>query len=65
MFGDSCTANRILLADTLMECQRLSYKINGVDREKWQSNSYEVCFGGVHEVCTEPAATAVTENYVT
>ena len=49
MFGDSYTANRILLADTPMECKQLSYKINGVDREKWQSDGYEVCFGGVCE----------------
>ena len=49
MFGDSYMANRILLADTPMECKQLSYKINGVDREKWQSDGYEVCFGGVHE----------------
>ena len=46
MFGDSYMANRILLADTPMECKRLSYKINGVDREKWQSDGYE---GGVCE----------------
>ena len=39
MFWDSYMANRILLADTPMECKQLSYKING----------YEVCFGGVHE----------------
>ena len=49
MFGDSYTANRILLAGTPMECKQLSYKINGVDREKWQSDDYEVCFGGVCE----------------
>ena len=44
MFGDSYTANRILLADTPMECKQLSYRINGVDRDKWQSDGYEVCF---------------------
>ena len=49
MFGDSYTANRILLADTPMECKQLSYKINGGDHEKWQSDGYEVCFGGVRE----------------
>ena len=49
MFGDSYMANRILLADTPMECKRLSYKINGVNREKWHSDGYEVCFAGVHE----------------
>ena len=38
MFGDSYTANRILLADTPMECKRLSYKINGVYHEKWHSD---------------------------
>ena len=49
MFGDSYTANRILLADTPMECKRLSYKINGVDREKWHSDGYEICFAGIRE----------------
>ena len=45
----SYTANRILLVETPLECKRLSYKINGVDQEKWNSDGYEVCFGGVRE----------------
>ena len=49
MFGDSYMANRILLADTPLECKRLNYKINGVDREKWHSDGYEICFAGVCE----------------
>ena len=39
----------ILLADTPMECKGLSYKINGVDHEKWHSDGYEICFVGIHE----------------
>ena len=49
MFGDSYTANRILLADTPIECKRLGYKINGVNREKWHSDGYEICFAGIRE----------------
>ena len=49
MFRDSFTANKILQADTPQECKRLSYRINNVDRDKWQSDGYEVCFGGVRE----------------
>ena len=32
-----------------MECKRLSYKINGVDCKKWQSDGYEICFAGICE----------------
>ena len=49
MFGDSYTANRILLADTPIECKQLGYKINGVDHEKWHSDGYEICFAGIRE----------------
>ena len=49
MFGDSYMANRILLADTPMECKQLSYKINGVNHERWHSDGYEICFAGIHE----------------
>ena len=46
-FGDSFTANQILQTGTPMECKRLSYKINGVDNEKWKNEGYEVCYDGV------------------
>ena len=49
MFGDSFTANQILQSETPMECKRLSYKINGVDRKKWRNEGYEICYDGVHE----------------
>ena len=49
MFGDSVSANNILKADTLLECKRLSYKIHGVDKERWQNDRYEVCYDGIHE----------------
>ena len=49
MFGDSFTANQILQTETPMECKRLSYKINGVDRKKWRNEGYEICYDSVHE----------------
>ena len=48
-FGDSYTANQILQSKTPMECKKLSYKINGVDNEKWKNEGYEVCYDGVRE----------------
>ena len=33
-FGNSYTANLILQCDSPQECKRLSYNINGVDKEK-------------------------------
>ena len=49
MFGDSFTANQILQTETPMECKRLSYKINGVDNERWRNEGYEICYDGVRE----------------
>ena len=48
-FGDSYTANQILQSDTALECKQLSYNINGVDKEKWKSVGYELCFDGIGE----------------
>ena len=42
-FGDSYTANLILQSETAIECKRLSYRINGVDAEKWCNEGYELC----------------------
>ena len=47
LFGDSCTANKILQSDSLQECKRLSYQINGVNNEKWRAESFELCLKGV------------------
>ena len=33
-FGDSFTANQNLQCETTLECKKLSYSINGVDKEK-------------------------------
>ena len=49
MFGDSYTANQILQTDTALECKRLSHNINGVDKKKWKSVGYELCFDGIKE----------------
>ena len=49
MFGDSFITNKILQTETPIECKRLSYQINGVAREKWQNDGYEVCYDGIHE----------------
>ena len=48
-FGDSYTANLILQSDSALDCKRLSYKIKGVDFEKWHNEGYELCFDGVRE----------------
>ena len=48
-FGDSYTANLILQSDSALDCKRLSYKIKGVDIEKWCNEGYELCFDGVRE----------------
>ena len=39
----------ILQTESPIECKRLSYQINGMDREKWQNDGYEVCYDGTHE----------------
>ena len=48
-FGDSFTANQILQSETALECKKLSYNINGVDKEKWMNIGYELCFDGIRE----------------
>ena len=48
-FGDSYTANLILQSDSALDCKRLSYKIKGVDIEKWRNEGYDLCFDGVQE----------------
>ena len=49
MFGDSFTANQILQSETPLECKKLGYNINGVDKEKWTNIGYEICFDGIRE----------------
>ena len=48
-FGDSYTANQILQAETPLECKKLGYTINGVDKEKWSNIGYDKCFDGIRE----------------
>ena len=48
-FSDSFTVNQILQCETPLECKKLSYNINGVDREKWMSVGYDICFDGIRE----------------
>ena len=48
-FGDSYTANQILQAETPLECKKLGYTINGVDKEKWSNIGYDKCFDGICE----------------
>ena len=48
-FGDSYTANQILQAETPLECKKLGYTINGVDKEKWSNIGYNKCFDGIRE----------------
>ena len=42
-------ANKILNSETVIECKRLSYQINGVDNDKWCNEGYEVCYDGIRE----------------
>ena len=46
-FGDSYTANLILQSESAIDCKWLSYKIKGVDNEKWCNDGYELCFDEV------------------
>ena len=48
-FGDSYTANVILQTESALDCKQLSYKIKGVDIEKWCNEGYDLCFDGVKE----------------
>ena len=48
-FGDSFTANQILQCETPLDCKKLGYNINGVDKDKWASVGYEICFDGIRE----------------
>ena len=48
-FSDSYMMNQILQCETPLECKKLSYNINGVDREKWMSVGYDICFDGIRE----------------
>ena len=48
-FGDSYVANKILNAETAIECKRLSYPINGVDADRWRNDGYEICYEGVKQ----------------
>ena len=36
LFGDTYTANTILKADTPYEAKKLSYQINGMNKEEWR-----------------------------
>ena len=47
LFGDSCTANKILQSDSLQKCKCLSYQINGVNNKKWRAEGFELCLKGV------------------
>ena len=49
LFGDSYTANLILKADTLLECQKLGYQVNGFDPHRWQTEGYNECLLGIRE----------------
>ena len=47
LFGDSIIANAILKADTPYEVKKLSYQINGVNRNEWKEHGYEICLRGI------------------
>ena len=47
--GDSFVANKILNAETAIQCKRLSYQINGVDADHWHNGGYDICYEGVKQ----------------
>ena len=46
-FGDKITANKILNADTPVNCKALGWKISNFDKEKWDENAKALCIGGI------------------
>ena len=49
MFGDSYTANLILKCDSPLEAKWLSYKISGVNQNRWKMDGFEICLDGLKE----------------
>ena len=49
MFGDTYTANAILKTDTPYEVKKLSYQINGINKEEWHERGYDICLKGILE----------------
>ena len=65
-FSDSFTVNQILQCETPLECKKLSYNVNGVDRGKWMSVRYELCFDGIREKFLQnPPLLAMLTNNIT
>ena len=48
-FGDSFVANAILNCESPYEAKKLSYQINGVDKQQWRDNGFDKCYTGVRE----------------
>ena len=48
-FGDSFVANAILNCDSPYEAKKLSYQINGADKQQWRDNGFDKCYTGVRE----------------
>ena len=46
---DSYTANLILKCDSPLEAKRLSYKISGVNQNRWKIDGFEICLDGLKE----------------
>ena len=48
-FGDSFVDNAILHCESPYEAKKLSYQINGVDKQQWIENVFDKCYTGVRE----------------
>ena len=48
-FSDSFMANAILNCESPYEAKKLSYQINGVDKQQWRDNGFDKCYTGVGE----------------
>ena len=48
-FSDSFVANAILNCDSPYEAKKLSYEINGADKQQWRDNVFDKCYTGVRE----------------
>ena len=48
-FGDSFVANAILHCESPYQAKKLSYQVNGVDKQQWIDNGFDKCYTGVRE----------------
>ena len=49
LFGDSFTANQILVSSTPFQAKRLGYQVSGFDTCTWKDEGYELWKDGINE----------------